>query len=41
MYVHLHIQVQTKDYKIGIYCFSAKHGAVRKKWQKLINFKGE
>jgi hypothetical protein len=22
---------QTKDYKIGIYCFSAKHAALRRK----------
>ena len=30
---------QTKDYKIGICCFSAKHAALRRKskdWQALI-----
>ena len=26
-----HRSSQTKDYKIGIYCFSAKHAALRRK----------
>ena len=27
---------QTKDYKIGIYCFSAKHAALRRKSKDLL-----
>jgi len=27
---------QTKDYKIGICCFSAKHAILRKKEQRLV-----
>jgi hypothetical protein len=29
---------QTKDYKIGIWCFSAKHDALRSKSKPVINF---
>ena len=27
---------QTKDYRIGICCFSAKHAALRRKGQRLV-----
>ena len=28
---------QTKDYKIGIYCFSVKHAALRRKSKDLLD----
>ena len=32
---------QTKDYKIGICCFSAKHAALREKEQRLVGSESE
>jgi hypothetical protein len=32
---------QTKDYKIGMCCFSAKYAALRRKRQRLVGSKSE
>jgi hypothetical protein len=32
---------QTKDYKIGTCCFSAKHAALREKEQRLVGSESE
>jgi len=32
---------QTKDYKIGICCFSAKHASIKEKEQRLVGLESE
>ena len=32
---------QTKDYEIGMCCFSAKHAALQKKMQRLVGSESE
>jgi hypothetical protein len=32
---------QTKDYKIGVCCFSAKHAALRRKSKRLVDSESE